>query len=132
MVNRNRARECVNNGVVGGNVARGSTHTSGVSPYNPRVAPGKNPLTESAVLSLDTSAEGEHRQVARWRAMRPEEKLRLVAELNAAADQMALAGLRLRHPTASEHERFLRLALLKLGDELARQAYPEIAHLDVS
>ena len=85
---------------------------------------------DAAVLSLDTSADSERRQVERWRTMPPRDKLRLVAELNAAADQMALAGIRLRHPCASERERFLHLALLKLGPELARRAYPEIAHLD--
>jgi hypothetical protein len=62
--------------------------------------------------------------------MSPAEKFRAVAELNAAADTMALAGIRLRHPGASPREQFLRLASLKLGRELALQVYPEIAQLD--
>jgi len=33
--------------------------------------------------------------------MSPAEKFRAVAELNAAADTMALAGIRLRYPDAS-------------------------------
>ena len=81
-------------------------------------------------LSADTDAESEHRQIQRWRAMSPAEKFRAVAELNAAADTMALAGIRLRHPDASPREQFLRLASVKLGRELARQVYPEIAQLD--
>jgi hypothetical protein len=53
-----------------------------------------------------------------------------VIELNAAADTMALAGIRLRHPGASPREQFLRLASVKLGRDLARQVYPEIEQLD--
>jgi hypothetical protein len=81
-------------------------------------------------LSADTDAESERHQIQRWRAMSPAEKFRAVAELNAAADTMALAGIRLRHPGASPREQFLRLASLKLGRELALQVYPEIAQLD--
>jgi hypothetical protein len=81
-------------------------------------------------LSADTDAESEDRQIRQWRGMCAAEKLRAVAELNAAADTMALAGIRLRHPGASPREQFLRLASLKLGRELARQVYPEIAQLD--
>jgi len=62
--------------------------------------------------------------------MSPAEKLRAVVQLNAAADAMALAGIRLRHPAASPREQFLRLASVKLGRELARQVYPEIERLD--
>jgi len=51
--------------------------------------------------------------------------------LNAAADTMAVAGIRLRHPGASPREQFLRLATVKLGRELALQVYPEIDQLDV-
>lgn len=81
-------------------------------------------------LSADTDAESEQRQIDQWRAMSPAEKLRIVAELNAAADTMALAGIRQRHPGASPREQFLRLATLKLGFDLARQVYPEIEQLD--
>jgi hypothetical protein len=84
----------------------------------------------AGLLSADTDAESEQRQIARWRAMSPADKLRLVAELNAAADTMALAGIRLRHPGASPREQFLRLATVKLGRDLARQVYPEIDQLD--
>ena len=80
--------------------------------------------------SADTDAESEQHQIERWRAMSPADKLRLVAELNAAADTMALAGIRLRHPEASPREQFLRLACVKLGRDLARQVYPETEQLD--
>lgn len=81
-------------------------------------------------LSADTDAESEQRQIDRWRAMSPGEKLSLVAELNAASDAMALSGIRLRHPGASPREQLLRLARIKLGRDLAEQVYPEIAQLD--
>ena len=84
----------------------------------------------AGLLSADTDAESERRQTERWRAMPPVAKFRIVAELNAAADTMALAGIRLRHPRASPREQFLRLASLKLGRALARQVYPEIEQLD--
>jgi len=81
-------------------------------------------------LGADTDAESERLQIARWRALSPAEKLQIVGELNAAVDTMALAGIRLRHPGASPREQFLRLACLKLGRDLARQAYPEVEQLD--
>lgn len=81
-------------------------------------------------LSADTDAESERQQIERWRAMSPAEKVRVVVELNAAADTTALAGIRLRHPGASLREQFLRLARVKLGRDLARQVYPEIEYLD--
>jgi hypothetical protein len=84
----------------------------------------------AGLVSADTDAESEQHQIERWRTMSPAEKLRVVAELNAAVDTMALAGIRLRHPGASLREQFLRLASLKLGRDLARQVYPEIEQLD--
>lgn len=84
----------------------------------------------AGVLSADTDPESERHQIDRWRVMSPAEKLRVVVALNATADTMALAGIRLRHPGASTREQFLRLASLKLGRDLAQRVYPEIAQLD--
>lgn len=81
-------------------------------------------------LSADTNAESEQHQIDRWRAMSPAEKLHVVAELNAAVDAMALAGIRQRYPHVSPREQFLRLAILKLGCDVALRVYPEIAQLD--
>jgi hypothetical protein len=82
-----------------------------------------------SVLASDTSAAAEEVQVRRWRAMTVADKARLVTGLSQAADAMALAGIRYRHPTASARECFLRLAAIKLGVDLASRAYPEIADL---
>lgn len=82
-----------------------------------------------AKLSADTSAEAEALQLQRWRAMSVREKARLVTQLSQAADAMALAGIRAAHPSASPRECFLRLAVRRLGRELAALVYPEIAEI---
>jgi hypothetical protein len=85
-----------------------------------------------APLARDTDADIERRQVEAWRQMSAEQKLRLVTQLSATVRRLALAGVRQRYPAASTREQFLRLAQVTLGDELARQAYPDIDALDES
>jgi hypothetical protein len=92
---------------------------------------GYNPAVPSVPLSLDTSPEIEHLLIERWRRMSPAEKAALVSGLTQAVYDLALAGIRLRHPDASPREQFLRLALLTLGPDLARRAYPEIVTTDL-
>ena len=81
-------------------------------------------------LTSDTSPEIEARQVRAWRAMSPAQKAQLISTLSRAARELALAGVRQRHPDASPREQFLRLAVVTLGPELARDAYPDLALLD--
>jgi hypothetical protein len=83
-------------------------------------------------LNLDTSPETERLQVERWRQMSPAEKAAIVSGLTQAVHDLALAGIRLRHPGASPREQFLRLALITLGPDLARRAYPELAATDLT
>lgn len=80
----------------------------------------------------DTSVDAAARQIAMWRAMSASDKARLVASLSRAVDQMALAGIRRRLPHASTREQFLRLAILKLGPEVAGRVYPEATALVAS
>ena len=80
-------------------------------------------------LAADTSAEAERRQVEMWRRMSSVDKARLVTDLTRTAEELALAGIRMRHPGATERECLLRLAVLKLGPELAARVYPEAAAL---
>jgi len=80
-------------------------------------------------LTLDTTLDAERAQIERWRAMSPAEKLGLVSSMTRTVSAMAMAGLRERHPGASAREIFLRFAMLHLGVELARKAYPEITTL---
>jgi hypothetical protein len=56
-------------------------------------------------------------------ALSPEQRWQRVRDLNAAANTMALAGLRSRHPEASERELLLRLAVLRLGADLVEVVY---------
>jgi len=67
----------------------------------------------AGLLNTDTDLEAERQQIRRWRAMSGLDKLRAVAEMNAAVDTMALAGIRVRHPAASPREQFLRLELMR-------------------
>ena len=80
-------------------------------------------------LASDTSPDIERRQIEAWRAMSAAQKASLVTSASRAADNMARAGIRARFPASSEREQFLRLAILKFGIELARQAYPDIDSL---
>lgn len=79
-----------------------------------------------AALSLDTSPEIERMQIDRWRQMSPAEKAALVSGLTQAVCDLALAGIRLRHPDASPREQFFRRALIMLGPDMARRVFPEI------
>lgn len=81
-------------------------------------------------LADDTPRDIEQRQIEAWRRMTPSEKLSLVIRLSDTVRQLALAGVRQRYPDASPREQFLRLAMVTLGDDLARKAYPEIEMME--
>jgi hypothetical protein len=91
--------------------------------------PNREGSVESAVLASDTCREAERIQIELWRRMSPLDKARTVSEISRAVQELSLAGIRQRHPGASERECMLRLAVLKLGRTLAFQAYPEAAAL---
>jgi hypothetical protein len=55
--------------------------------------------------------------------MSPEQKMQRVVDCNAAVEAMALAGLRARHPGASDRELHWRLAVLRYGREMTIAAY---------
>jgi hypothetical protein len=82
-------------------------------------------------LNLDTSPEVERLQIERWRRMSTEEKAAIVSGLTQAVFDVALAGIRQRYPGAPPREQFLRLAVVTLGPDLARQAYPDAALLNL-
>lgn len=97
-------------------------------PYNDRV-PESTPASRAAVLSADTTAGIEQRQVDTWRRLSPPQKLRFVSDTTAAVVNLSLAGIRRRYPQASERECFLRLAAILLGVDAARRVYPDAALL---
>jgi hypothetical protein len=88
-----------------------------------------NRIVVSKPLARDTSSEVERLQIARWREMSGAEKASIVSGLSRATHELALAGIRHRYPQADAREQFLRLAILNLGFDLARRAYPEIDRL---
>jgi hypothetical protein len=61
----------------------------------------------------DTSPQAEGMQLELYRRMTPGQKLALVLDLIDTAEEFSRAGLRLRHPQASEQELTRRLAALK-------------------
>ena len=80
-------------------------------------------------LSLDTSPDIERRQVESWRQMSAAQKAAMVTGLTRAAYAMTSTGVRQRHPDASSREQFLRVAVIVLGPDLARLAYPDAARV---
>jgi hypothetical protein len=82
-----------------------------------------------AVLAADTTADIERRQIDAWRRLSSVERMRLVSDTTRAVTDLALAGIRRRHPQATDRECFLRLAAIRLGADTTRHVYPEAAHL---
>lgn len=117
---------------------RGCENSHWSNPTVSRFPPISRPGLRSTIAPVtqrfanDTAAEIEARQARAWGEMTPAQKADLITGLSIAAREMALAGLRDRYPAASARELFLRLAILNLGSELARRAYPEIDHLGLS
>ncbi|MGA7195393.1 MAG: hypothetical protein WBW94_17375 [Anaerolineales bacterium] len=78
-------------------------------------------------LFSDTHPKMEALQIQLWRQASPTRKMHMLAQLNASARLLAMAGLRSRYPTADEVELRRRLAGLLLGEELARKVFGEIS-----
>ena len=55
--------------------------------------------------------------------MEPEQRLEIVRGLTLAAQTLAFAELRGRHPNASEDDLWLKLAARRLGADLVRRVY---------
>ena len=74
-------------------------------------------------LSSDTDPEAERVQMGIYRRMPAWRKIELIVEANEITRQLALAGLRARHPEASPEEIRRRLFGLLLGEDLATDVY---------
>jgi hypothetical protein len=75
------------------------------------------------MLFADTTPEAERVLIGLLRQAPANRKVEMLGQMNAAARQLALQGLRVRHPGANEAELRRRLADLLLGPELAARAY---------
>ncbi|MGH2537452.1 MAG: hypothetical protein ACRDHL_08675 [Candidatus Promineifilaceae bacterium] len=74
-------------------------------------------------LHMDTSPEAERMLFAYWRETPAWQKLERASQLNRSARQLALSGLRRRHPDASPELLQRLLADLLLGPPLAAELY---------
>ena len=74
-------------------------------------------------LFADTSPEAEETLLAIYRAMPPWRKLQLVDDAIRTGRELALAGLRLRHPEDSPQRLRRRLMDLVLGEGVAKDIY---------
>ena len=73
--------------------------------------------------ATDTSDDAAEAQYRVMRAMSPSRKVALVEDANRTGRRLALAGIQLRFPDASDEERLRLLIDLLLGEELAGQAF---------
>ena len=71
----------------------------------------------------DTSIEARRTMTLLYAQMTPAEKIGRMRELTLAANGLALAGLRVRHPNDSEPELLVRLARIRLGNEIVNAVY---------
>lgn len=76
-----------------------------------------------SAVDEETRPEVRQRLVEGWRAMPSEQKAALVQAWSADVRAVALAGVRERHPDATEGELRMRLGVLLYGEELIREAY---------
>lgn len=81
-------------------------------------------------MNIDTTPEVQSVVTRKLRAMTATQKLDLAIAMSRATRELAVAGIRLRHPEASDREVLLRLAIVLHGRELASAAYPDILDLD--
>ena len=73
--------------------------------------------------SQDTSAEAERVLIELLRAAPPWRKWQMIESSNRSVRQLAMAGLRLRHPNADEDELWRRMVDQSLGRELAEKVF---------
>jgi hypothetical protein len=74
--------------------------------------------------SPDTSPEAHAAQLAAWQRMGPQNRLKLAMRMSDEIRDVALCGIRHRHPEYSEAEARFALFRQLLGHELFVRAYP--------
>jgi hypothetical protein len=72
------------------------------------------------MLPRDTHPAAYQVQIAAYRALSPEQRAEIAAELTQVARAMAREGIRLRHPSYTEEEVHQALLHLLYGRELDR------------
>ena len=81
-------------------------------------------------LFPDTRPEAEQTLLRMLRQAPPWRKLEMVAQLNQAGRELALVGLKMRYPEATQDELLRRLADILLGGEVAARVYGPVLETD--
>ncbi len=77
-------------------------------------------------FSADTSEEAARVQLAVFRRMSPEKRLKLAFQMTADLRRRLAEGVRQRHPEYDAHQIQLAVIRLTLGEELFRTVYPGV------
>src|SRR5687768_4207750 len=83
-------------------LANCATPTSAVDPFRMRdggIVVGMS--GDVNTVAQDTSEDVERRQIEGWRRMSPDEKAGIIAGLTQTVYELAMAGIRARHPNAT-------------------------------
>lgn len=84
-------------------------------------------LLGSRCMSMaDTSPQADARYHELLRRMPPEKRLEAAMRLSQAVRELALAGIRARHPGADERELRVRLAVRLYGRDCARRLFGHV------
>ena len=76
-------------------------------------------------VPLDTSPEAHEMQAESLRRMGGEARLGIMFRLNQFARDVAVAGIKSRHPGYTDEQVRLAFFRLKLGDETTRRVWPD-------
>jgi len=86
-------------------------------------------ILTTPTIPVDTDLEAHAVQIALYRQMTPEKKLKLLFTMCHQSRELVKAGIRMRHPDYSESQVRDALFRMLLGDDLFREAYPDRALL---
>lgn len=81
--------------------------------------------TRSPHLPLDTTEGANAVQLDAYRRLGGPGRVAVVFRLNALVREMAMAGIRSRHPEYDDAQVWIALQRLMLGDALVRSAFPD-------
>lgn len=80
-------------------------------------------MNDSHAIGLDTAPEAREIQFDLWRRASSTRKAEMISALCADIRELALAGVRERHPRASAREALLRVGALTIDRELMIAAF---------
>src|SRR5205814_1163348 len=78
------------------------------------------------IIPADTTPEAWRVQLEIYRRMSPSKRLELALRMSDSVREIAVAGMRARHPEYNERQVQLAVNRLLLGDELFRKAFPGV------